>query len=167
MYVGQVIDGLVKEVKGITYSLDQFLGPDLCDSREEEELEFIRPARHRITENLRVQSSRAKKNSDLEEDVDPTARNFPRKGNQLYCVVMYLSPGDYHHFHSPAEWTASLQRHFHGKVGCCVKSCKLDFHLLILWFSFGTLCWVGRHWGSYCPVTSSMTLVLKSMLLRV
>ena len=115
IYVGQIEDGLVKEVKGITYSLDKFLGPDLYESSE---VEQIRPIKQRkiVTENCRARSPKAKFFSDVEEDFDSTARSFPKKGNQLYCVVMYLSPGDYHHFHSPAEWTATLQRHFHGKL---------------------------------------------------
>ena len=33
----------------------------------------------------------------------------------LYTTVVYLSPGDYHHFHSPADWKVHLCRHFPGK----------------------------------------------------
>lgn len=32
----------------------------------------------------------------------------------LYHVVLYLSPGDCHHFYSPTEWTASFSRHLPG-----------------------------------------------------
>lgn len=35
---------------------------------------------------------------------------------QLYHCVIYLAPGDYHRFHSPAEWQVSYRRHFPGKL---------------------------------------------------
>lgn len=114
VYVGRIEDGLVKEVKGVTYSLDKFLGPDIYESSIED-MEFSLPAEHK---NFRVQSSsRARFFADAQEDLDPPAvKSFPRKGYHLFSVVMYLSPGDYHHFHSPAEWTATLQRHFSGEL---------------------------------------------------
>lgn len=31
-------------------------------------------------------------------------------------VVLYLAPGDYHRFHSPAEWSATQRRHFPGHL---------------------------------------------------
>jgi len=37
-----------------------------------------------------------------------------REGNQLYFVVIYFAPGDYHRFHSPTNWVAESRRHFAG-----------------------------------------------------
>lgn len=34
--------------------------------------------------------------------------------NQLYYCIIYLAPGDYHRFHSPADWTVLVRRHFPG-----------------------------------------------------
>jgi len=34
----------------------------------------------------------------------------------LQTVVLYLAPGDYHHFHSPVDWTISQRRHFPGTL---------------------------------------------------
>lgn len=37
-------------------------------------------------------------------------------GHRLYFCVIYLSPGDYHRFHSPAPWVVELRRHFRGEL---------------------------------------------------
>ena len=34
----------------------------------------------------------------------------------LYQAVIYLSPSDYHRFHSPTAWTIHKRRHFPGKL---------------------------------------------------
>jgi len=34
----------------------------------------------------------------------------------LYYCVSYLSPSDYHRFHSPADWTIDFRRHFSGRL---------------------------------------------------
>ena len=33
----------------------------------------------------------------------------------LHTAVLYLSPGDYHHFHSPTDWSVHMYRYFPGK----------------------------------------------------
>ena len=34
----------------------------------------------------------------------------------LYYLVIYLAPGDYHRFHSPASWVVEKRRHFAGEL---------------------------------------------------
>ncbi|RYY31661.1 phosphatidylserine decarboxylase, partial [archaeon] len=39
-----------------------------------------------------------------------------RPGNVLYSTVLYLSPGDYHRFHSPCDWKVYSRTHFAGQL---------------------------------------------------
>lgn len=40
----------------------------------------------------------------------------PNKKHALYFAVIYLAPGDYHRFHSPANWVVERRRHFAGEL---------------------------------------------------
>lgn len=43
----------------------------------------------------------------------------PGQGQQrtaLYYAVVYLAPGDYHRYHSPASWVVERRRHFAGEL---------------------------------------------------
>lgn len=43
--------------------------------------------------------------------LDPEANK-----TSLYYAVIYLAPGDYHRFHSPANWVVERRRHFAGEL---------------------------------------------------
>ncbi|KAI1310156.1 phosphatidylserine decarboxylase-domain-containing protein [Xylaria venustula] len=40
----------------------------------------------------------------------------PGGKTSLYYAVVYLAPGDYHRFHSPANWVVERRRHFAGEL---------------------------------------------------
>uniref|UniRef100_A0A8C6EUV4 phosphatidylserine decarboxylase n=1 Tax=Marmota marmota marmota TaxID=9994 RepID=A0A8C6EUV4_MARMA len=85
---GQVKNCEVEQVKGVTYSLESFLGPRTYM----EDLPFPPASSCDSFRNQLV----------------------TREGNELYHCVIYLAPGDYHCFHSPTDWTVSHRRHFPG-----------------------------------------------------
>lgn len=103
-------------VNGIAYSLDELLGPDgdakvedasLSESEQQEQKEG--PKR-----NLASDASVAL-------EVAPSSFHWagghvPKKGNKLFFSVIYLAPGDYHRFHSPANWVVERRRHFAGEL---------------------------------------------------
>jgi len=81
--------GLIQQVKGVTYSINKFLG-SYFDGSEPHTLPAI-PGH-------------------------PTQLELEKKGNRLYECVFYLAPGDYHHFHSPVYWNIHQRRHFPGEL---------------------------------------------------
>nr|CAB3264898.1 phosphatidylserine decarboxylase proenzyme-like [Phallusia mammillata] len=88
MQSGEASQGVVEQVKGMTYSLKNFLGP-LKEQDGTDNLPLHKYAR--------------------------SLMHNPRK-NSLFCCVIYLAPGNYHRFHSPAEWRMEHRRHFVGDL---------------------------------------------------
>uniref|UniRef100_A0A3Q0SCX6 Phosphatidylserine decarboxylase proenzyme, mitochondrial n=1 Tax=Amphilophus citrinellus TaxID=61819 RepID=A0A3Q0SCX6_AMPCI len=84
LHFGRVKNSEVEQVKGVTYSLENFLGP----------------------QNRRDSSSSSSFRDLLLLSPD----------SDLFHVVVYLAPGDYHCFHSPTDWKVDLRRHFPGSL---------------------------------------------------
>ena len=92
LYLQEVQDGVLQQIKGVTYSLQGFLGP--------------------LQEGVSNASPvEGKTLSDLEYH----RALVSQEGHSLYQCIVYLGPGDYHHFHSPADWSIRARRHFPGK----------------------------------------------------
>lgn len=94
-------------VNGITYSLDALLGDDPVDATKQVSS---------VGEDASVQSE---ENNYKKEIAVAKSVNLHevKEGNALYFCVIYLSPGDYHRFHSPTNWVVEKRRHF---AGICV-----------------------------------------------
>ncbi|ELT94293.1 hypothetical protein CAPTEDRAFT_160543 [Capitella teleta] len=113
----------IEQVKGVTYSLKGFLGP----------LDGLLPAHVPSTETV----ERLKRVSSLHlmtdeahlkpksVDIDPLTssddlsylrRLLVHPENVLHYCIIYLAPGDYHRYHSPADWTVFARRHFPGEL---------------------------------------------------
>jgi len=98
LHFGQVDQGLVEQVKGITYSLQAFLGPNSWKDQNNNMT--------RSDQSLKAYHESVKSRPDTE----------------LYHCVIYLAPGDYHGFHSPVEWRILYRRHFPGDLAVVIFS---------------------------------------------
>ncbi|KAF9942057.1 phosphatidylserine decarboxylase 1 [Modicella reniformis] len=92
------------EVNGISYTLDSLLGHDQQPSLEHKRQD----TQGNVVPD--VEANRKAKSSDDREELKI------RPGNKLFFCVVYLAPGDYHRFHSPANWVAETRRHFSGEL---------------------------------------------------
>ncbi|XP_070573095.1 phosphatidylserine decarboxylase proenzyme, mitochondrial-like isoform X2 [Ptychodera flava] len=96
LHFGKVERSHVEQVKGVSYSLKVFLGPNTW------------------TDN---QYSGPGYSADVEVSDEEYHKSVAvQPGNELYHCIVYLAPGDYHRFHSPTDWNISYRRHFPGEL---------------------------------------------------
>ncbi|KAJ1955505.1 phosphatidylserine decarboxylase 1 [Dipsacomyces acuminosporus] len=135
LHFGLVEQREVEQVKGLTYNLDAFLGKadettdaapssahgQLSDSTladasishshnaaTEEEFAIINGIPYTLDSMIGSKDA-------LPPAVQSLGRQL-REHERLYFCVIYLAPGDYHRFHSPANWVVEARRHFAGEL---------------------------------------------------
>ncbi|KAH3661552.1 hypothetical protein OGAPHI_006400 [Ogataea philodendri] len=124
-------DGGIEQVKGITYKVGSLLGtrnsPRLAAPQHEIQLdksaresEFIDLHGGEKTLNYQHEGDQSLSHPSTSDILTVTKSllgpSSHKHGSELYYAVIYLAPGDYHRFHSPVEWVATLRRHFVGEL---------------------------------------------------
>ncbi|SCU93039.1 LAFA_0F14378g1_1 [Lachancea sp. 'fantastica'] len=154
--------GDIQQVKGMTYSVREFLGthshPEMTRSEskdsldngetnsDDEHIEFARINNIPYTFNDMIGETPGENSSHLQKieyknegdtSIPEAAPSRPKtmkllsqlsthymdkikstqpKNTKLCFAVIYLAPGDYHHYHSPVNWVCKLRRHFPGEL---------------------------------------------------
>ncbi|KAJ2662987.1 phosphatidylserine decarboxylase 1 [Coemansia sp. RSA 1199] len=131
LHFGVVEQREVEQVKGLTYSLDAFFGR-ADESRENESSAVghvgdatLKDAEHAHAHNAAADDEFAVVNGipytldTMLGGARPASQTLGaqlRDHERLYFCVIYLAPGDYHRFHSPANWVVEARRHFAGEL---------------------------------------------------
>lgn len=105
LHLGKANHGVLEQVKGITYSLQDFFGPLSWTDSENQPVNALPQTKDGLQKNT-THKRLARYARDVVNSAD----------NELYHCVIYLAPGDYHGFHSPAQWVIAHRRHFPGEL---------------------------------------------------
>lgn len=144
LHLGVINDQKVEQVKGITYRLDALLGGtqhsteaphhivDFDNHNKDEVIQrdknfaVVNGINYTLddligdgmnTEDQGEAKVKQPKTTSLDLFKDLLSPDFiPNEEKELFFTVIYLAPGDYHRFHSPANWVSELRRHFVGEL---------------------------------------------------
>ncbi|KAJ2760957.1 phosphatidylserine decarboxylase 1 [Coemansia sp. BCRC 34490] len=138
LHFGIVEQREVEQVKGLTYSLDAFFGKaddeftaaDGSEGSGQDRIadSTIDDAQNSHSHNAAAEDEFAVVNgipytldsmigsSDVMQPALRSLGHQLRENERLYFCVIYLAPGDYHRFHSPANWVVEARRHFAGEL---------------------------------------------------
>lgn len=101
-------------INNIPYSLNDIIG-HTPGSQDEDHLQ---PFSYKREKNQAITDHNASKTLTLLGDLSPNyvKQKMSSTDTQLYFAVIYLAPGDYHHYHSPVNWVCKLRHHFPGEL---------------------------------------------------
>lgn len=139
-------DGGIEQVKGMTYKLEALLGASEShqtarsqsldydiEKDNTNDSDFLSHLLNNTNQDCTARSSDLDQQQSLvdfsqqgeKSNLHPstskilkatTALTPTTSATDLFYVVIYLAPGDYHRFHSPVTWVSTLRRHFVGEL---------------------------------------------------
>ncbi|WLF77746.1 phosphatidylserine decarboxylase 1 [Lodderomyces elongisporus] len=105
------------KLNGISYTVDDILGGESAGENGQQPTHHMHKLTYKNDHDGTAKGSSASWSKQLKvaEELAPNPKESFRH-KQLYFAVIYLAPGDYHHFHSPTNWVTTLRRHFIGEL---------------------------------------------------
>lgn len=117
---GKVTSCHIEQVKGVTYSIQAFLGDLNWHNTNNKVMPQHVSAKHTdINDNeIKINANDSYKEYTRVPDWNEYKKSLLMDpvNNDLYQIVIYLAPGDYHRFHSPVQCSIKYRRHFQGEL---------------------------------------------------
>jgi len=110
-----VADEEFANVNGISYTLPNLFSGPQSGGRNAKELPTDQSTTPRASSESEVRADFALSETQQSPWWAPR-HSSQATPTQLYYIVVYLAPGDYHRFHSPVSWVVSKRRHFAGEL---------------------------------------------------
>lgn len=108
MCMSVVDSGRLEQVKGVSYSLSQFMGSTSSQSDS-----VSTDSSGSVPWPTKCESANAESDRQFQQQLLSGGGDGD---SRLYQCVIYLAPGDYHRFHAPADWYVQRRRHFVGQL---------------------------------------------------
>ncbi|KAL6930983.1 hypothetical protein ACO0R3_004107 [Hanseniaspora guilliermondii] len=137
------ITGEIEQVKGINYNVKEFLGTHSHQLMNKSIVEYtptlndiskieVPPQDIDLEQGLNINTDKHSQIIQDHQDSEhlkvlkdlmdtgksdmASSREDLKHNKKFMFIVIYLAPGDYHHYHSPTNWLVKIRRHFPGQL---------------------------------------------------